>query len=164
MRRLLVLPGLALATVLLAASPGAAATNPDEVMSDPALEARARELSKELRCLVCQNQSIDDSDAELARDLRRVVREQLRAGKSDEEIIAFLTARYGDFVLLRPPVRPSTFGLWFGPFLILAVGGLGLLVWVRRRPRREATTGAERLSPGEQRRLNELLGERNGTE
>jgi cytochrome c-type biogenesis protein CcmH len=85
-----------------------AATNPDEILSDPVLEQRARELSKQLRCLVCQNQSIEDSDAELARDLRRSVREQLVAGKSDGEIIDYLTARYGDFVLLKPPDRPAT--------------------------------------------------------
>src|SRR5690606_38216184 len=84
------------------------ATSPDEILADPALEERARDLSRQLRCLVCQNQSIDDSDAELARDLRQIVRERLVAGDSDEEIIAFLTARYGDFVLLKPPVKPAT--------------------------------------------------------
>lgn len=140
-----------------------AATSPDEVLDDPALEARARELSKELRCLVCQNQSIDDSDAELAQDLRRIVREQLKAGKSDEEIITFLTERYGDFVLLRPPVKPATYGLWLGPFAVFAVGGLGLVFWIRHRPRRSSAQGE--LSADEQQRLDRLLndGRRTGS-
>ncbi|MDX1540671.1 MAG: cytochrome c-type biogenesis protein [Geminicoccaceae bacterium] len=139
----------------LLAGPAGAAPNPDEVLDDPALEARARDLGKELRCLVCQNQSIDDSDAELARDLRRIVREQLEAGKTDEEIITFLTERYGDFVLLRPPVKPSTWGLWLGPFAVLALGGVGVAVWLRRRPR--TATEVSELSSEEQRRLDRLL-------
>lgn len=148
---------LLVALMVLSAQAVPAATNPDEIMSDPALEARARALSKELRCLVCQNQSIDDSDAELARDLRRIVREELEAGKSDEEIIAFLTARYGDFVLLKPPVKPATYGLWIGPFVLLAIGGLGLAVYLRRRPREPLA--ANGLSPEERRRLDALLDE-----
>jgi cytochrome c-type biogenesis protein CcmH len=141
---------------VVVAEPALAATNPDEILNDPALEARARELAKELRCLVCQNQSIDDSDAELAQDLRRIVREQLVAGKTDEEIITFLTDRYGDFVLLRPPVKPATYGLWLGPFVVVAIGSLGVALWLRHRPRQEGA--AADLSADEQRRVERLLG------
>jgi cytochrome c-type biogenesis protein CcmH len=139
-------------------APALAATNPDEMLKDPALEHRARDLSKQLRCLVCQNQSIDDSDADLARDLRRVVREQLVAGRSDREIIDYLTARYGDFVLLKPPVEPATWGLWFGPALVLLIAAAGIVVYVRGRgsvpdARSPALSGEER------RRLEALLRE-----
>ncbi len=132
-----------------------AATNPDEMLKDPVLEGRARALSKQLRCLVCQNQSIDDSDADLARDLRRIVRERLVAGDSDQQIIGFLTARYGDFVLLRPPLEPATWGLWFGPglLLVIAAGGIGVYL-VRRRRGQGAPTP---LSAEERARLDELL-------
>lgn len=102
----------------------AAAVEPDEVMADPRLEARARNLSSELRCLVCQNQSIDDSNAPLARDLRLIVRERLKAGDSDERIMGYVVARYGTFVLLRPPVERSTLLLWATPILLLAFAGL----------------------------------------
>jgi cytochrome c-type biogenesis protein CcmH len=146
----------ALAMLLCLATAGAqAATSPDEVLADPALEQRARALGKELRCLVCQNQSIDDSDAELARDLRLLVRERLVAGDSDAQIIDFLTARYGDFVLLKPPVRPATWGLWFGPLGVLAVAGVGILIYLRRR--RTAAPAAAPLSAEEQARLETLL-------
>jgi len=148
----------ALAMLLCLASGAAqAATSPDEVLADPVLEQRARALGKELRCLVCQNQSIDDSDAELARDLRLLVRERLVAGDSDAEIIAFLTARYGDFVLLEPPVRPATWGLWFGPLLVLLVAGLGVAIYLRRRPAR--TPPAAPLSAEERARVDALLEE-----
>jgi cytochrome c-type biogenesis protein CcmH len=154
MRRLLMV--ILLGTCLLA--PGAqAATSPDEVLADPVLEERARALSRQLRCLVCQNQSIDDSDADLARDLRQLVRERLVAGDSDAEIIAFLTARYGDFVLLRPPVKPATWGLWFGPLAVLLVAGGGIVVFLRRRGSRE--TASAPLSPGERARLDALMRE-----
>jgi cytochrome c-type biogenesis protein CcmH len=133
-----------------------AATNPDEILADPVLERRARDLSKQLRCLVCQNQSIDDSDADLARDLRRVVREQLVAGKSDEEIIGYLTARYGDFVLLKPPVKPATWGLWFGPALVLLIAAAGVIVYVARRQKSE-TAPATPLSGEERKRIDALL-------
>jgi cytochrome c-type biogenesis protein CcmH len=156
MRRLL---GLAwLLACLAGAIPAAsvqAATSPDEILADAALEQRARGLSRQLRCLVCQNQSIDDSDAELARDLRRIVRERLVAGDSDAEIIAFLTARYGDFVLLRPPVKPATWGLWYGPVLVLAVAGLGIALYLRRR--RTSAAAPAPLSAAEQARLERLL-------
>ena len=154
MRRLLA----ALAMLLCLAATGAhAATSPDEVLADPALEQRARALGKQLRCLVCQNQSIDDSDADLARDLRLLVRERLVAGDSDAAIIEFLTARYGDFVLLRPPVRPATWGLWFGPLLLLVAAGAGIVIFLRRR--RAAVTAAAPLSTEEQARLDALLDE-----
>jgi cytochrome c-type biogenesis protein CcmH len=139
-------------------APAPAATNPDEILQDRALEQRARALSKQLRCLVCQNQSIDDSDADLARDLRRIVREQLVAGRSDGEIIDYLTARYGDFVLLKPPVEPATWGLWFGPALLLVIAAAGLVVYVRRRAAVPNVT-ADGLSGEERRRLDALLRE-----
>ena len=154
MKRLLI--AILLGACLLA--PGAqAATSPDEILADPVLEERARALSRQLRCLVCQNQSIDDSDAELARDLRQIVRERLVAGDSDAEIIAFLTARYGDFVLLKPPVKPATWGLWFGPLAVLLVAAGGIVVYLRRRPPRD--TASAPLSPEERARLDALMSE-----
>jgi cytochrome c-type biogenesis protein CcmH len=139
-------------------APAPAATNPDEILRDRALEQRARALSKQLRCLVCQNQSIDDSDADLARDLRRIVREQLVAGQSDQQIIDYLTARYGEFVLLKPPVEPATWGLWFGPGLVLAIAVAGLVVYVRRRAAGPDAPTAS-LDREERRRLDALLRE-----
>ncbi len=103
------------------------------MLADPKLEARARAISQELRCVVCQNQSIDDSDAPLARDLRVIVREQLSAGRSDAETMDYVVARYGNFVLLKPPVEPATWALWAGPFVLLAGGGAALALWLRRR-------------------------------
>jgi len=147
---------LLLACLVALGPPAMAATNPDEILQDPVLEQRARDLAKELRCLVCQNQSIDDSDADLARDLRRVVREQLVAGRSDAEIIDYLTARYGDFVLLKPPVKPATWGLWFGPALVLVIAAAGIFVYVRRRRRGEDAPPAP-LSAEERARLERLL-------
>lgn len=120
------------ALALLAASP-VAAVLPDEMLPDAVEEARAREISKELRCVVCQNQSIDDSDAPLAKDLRIVVREQISMGRSNEQVISYVSERYGDFVLLKPPVKPSTWLLWAGPFLLLGFGAVGLVLWRRSR-------------------------------
>src|SRR5919198_38504 len=114
------------------AVPSAIAVEPNEVLADPALEARARALSKELRCMVCQNQSIDDSEAPLARDLRILVREHLQAGESDRQVIDFLVARYGEFVLLRPRFSWHTAVLWLGPAAMLLVGGCVMLVLARR--------------------------------
>lgn len=148
MKRLLA----ALAFVLLA-SP-ALAVLPHEMLPDPAQEARARTLSREIRCQVCQNQSIDDSNAPLAADLRRLVRERIMAGDNDPAIYNFLVSRYGENVLMRPPVRPDTWPLWFGPFVILVLGGLGLLVFMRRRP---STVTPAPLAADEEKRLAELL-------
>lgn len=144
--------------------PARAATSPDEVMDDPALEARARHLSKELRCLVCQNQSIDDSDAGLARDLRQLVRERLLAGDTDDEIIAFVTARYGDFVLLRPPVKPSTWGLWYGPPVIFVIAAGAIFLYLRRRRDDVASVPVNELSDEEQAKLDRLLDRQSTTE
>jgi cytochrome c-type biogenesis protein CcmH len=151
-----------LACLLGAGASVPAATNPDEILADPALEQRARALGKELRCLVCQNQSIDDSDADLARDLRRIVRKRLVAGDSDAEIIGFLTARYGDFVLLKPPVKPATWGLWFGPALVLLCAGAGIALYLRRR--RRSGPPLPPLSAEERRRLDALLSDKAASE
>jgi cytochrome c-type biogenesis protein CcmH len=142
---------------LLVATPALAAVSPDEMLQDPALEARARDLAKELRCLVCQNQSIDDSDADLARDLRHLVREQLKTGATDREIKDYLVRRYGDFVLLEPPMKTETYLLWFGPFAILAVGGAVVAGFVRKR--RRGTTEPQELNPDERAEVNALLGD-----
>lgn len=141
--------------LLVLSGPASAATSPSEMLQDPALEARARTIGKELRCLVCQNQSIDDSDADLAKDLRHLVRERLIAGDSDQQVLAFVTQRYGDFVLLKPPVKPATWLLWFGPPVVLLIGGALLLFYFRGRSR-EIETAAE-LEPAERERLSRLL-------
>ena len=138
-------------------TPVVAATTPDELLDDPELERRARGLSKELRCLVCQNQSIDDSDADLARDLRALVRERLLQGDSDEEIIDFVTKRYGDFVLLRPPMKPSTWVLWYGPPVLMILAGIAVFAYLRRRRREPAAAPAEELSAEEQAKLDRLF-------
>ena len=144
-------PALAALLLALALAAAAGAVEPEEQLADPALEARAREIGQELRCLVCQNQSIDDSDADLARDLRRIVRERLTAGDTDDQVMAFVTARYGDYVLLRPPLRAGTLALWFGPVVLL---GAGIAAIMLRRRRRVA---AEPFSAEEDRRLARLL-------
>jgi cytochrome c-type biogenesis protein CcmH len=133
-----------LAVVLAFAGP-ASAVQPDEIHPDPRLEARARALSAELRCLVCQNQSIDDSDAPLARDLRLVVRDRLKAGDTDPEIRHYVVRRYGEFVLLRPTLGLHTLILWVGPLLIVVAGATGLALARRRRraPRADALTPDE---------------------
>jgi cytochrome c-type biogenesis protein CcmH len=146
-----------------AAPPRVLAVQPDEILSDPALEARARALSKELRCMVCQNQSIDDSDAPLARDLRLLVRERLQAGDSDRQVIDFLVTRYGEFVLLKPRFSLRTVLLWLGPAAFLVIGALALLLISRRyRTRASAELAAPpaRLTAGEEARLTEILGRR----
>ena len=147
---------VAIAIIVSSALVPAWAIRPSEILADPVLEARARALSKELRCLVCQNQSIDDSEADLAGDLRRVVRERLLAGDSDEQIIRFVAERYGDFALLRPPFKTSTYILWVGPGVILVVG-IGV-VWIFLRRRRAAPIAAAPLTAAEQRRLESLVG------
>jgi cytochrome c-type biogenesis protein CcmH len=146
---------LALLLCLCALGP-AGAVEPGEMLQDPALEARARRLSQELRCVVCQNQSIDDSNAPLAHDLRVIVRERLAAGDSDAQVLAFVEARYGEFVLLRPRFKPQTLLLWLAPLLLLAGAAIFLL---RARSRRgDAWQEAEPLTHAEQRRLDDLLG------
>lgn len=145
--------GFALA--LCGASPSFA-VQPDEMLSNPALESRARELSRELRCMVCQNQSIDDSDAPLARDLRLLVRERLTAGDSDTQVLDFLTARYGQFVLLKPHFGWDTALLWLAPVIVLAIGAWGFLTFRRRRS--DPIAAAEpRLTPAEEKRLAALI-------
>jgi cytochrome c-type biogenesis protein CcmH len=130
------------------------AVEPDEVLSDSALETRARALSKTLRCMVCQNQSIDDSNAPLARDLRLLLRERLKAGESDDEVREFLVSRYGEFVLLEPRLSARTVMLWALPALALALGGITFLLVSRRKNR----IGENPLSPEEKQRLARLLG------
>jgi cytochrome c-type biogenesis protein CcmH len=153
------LGGLLTALFLSLAAP-AFAVQPDEVLKDPAMEARAREISKELRCLVCQNQSIDDSNAPLARDLRVLVRERLVAGDDNGSVLGYITARYGDYVLLRPPFKASTYVLWIGPVVVLLLGGLGAALFLRGRNRAAAAGDTEApLTPEERARLDKLLRE-----
>ena len=132
----------------------AGAVNPKEMLADPVLEKRAREISKGLRCLVCQNQSIDDSDADLAKDLRIIVRQRLTAGDSDSAVVDFVVARYGDFVLLKPPFKGATLVLWLGP---AAIAGFGLMAMVLFYRRRRAAGKPPPLSAEEKRRLEALL-------
>jgi cytochrome c-type biogenesis protein CcmH len=131
-----------------------AAQTAQPLAEDPQLEKRLQALSQELRCLVCQNETLADSRAGLAEDLRREIREQMKAGKSDKEIIAFLTARYGDFVLYRPRVTPTTYLLWFGPFILL---GVGLVFLYKQLKQRRVQIKQEPITPQDRRRLEELL-------
>jgi cytochrome c-type biogenesis protein CcmH len=147
---------LALAIFLLQAAP-ASAVQPDEILPDAKLEERARNLSRELRCMVCQNQSIDDSDAPLARDLRLLVRERLQAGDSDRQVLDFLTARYGDFVLLNPPVNAKTFLLWILPAGLLVGGGLVLVLAMRRRRALDSGPPVSPLTAEEEQKIARLL-------
>ena len=155
MRHLIILLGL------LAFAQPVSAVNPSEMLADPVMETRAREISKGLRCVVCQNQSIDDSDATLARDLRVLVRDRLTAGDSDHEVIEYVVSRYGDFVLLKPPFKGATLVLWGGPvlFILLALlAGFGFFrrqrLVVSKRPRAASLSAVERT------RLNNLLGKK----
>ncbi len=147
------------ALAVMAGCSAAYAVQPDEIMSDPAQEARARDLSRELRCMVCQNQSIDDSDAPLARDLRLLVRERIAGGDSDAQVIDFLVARYGEFVLLKPPLERHTLLLWLLPPLALAGGGLAL--WLNWRRRLKSAGGEDqspfKLTAEEEARLQRLM-------
>ncbi|MGH6847745.1 MAG: cytochrome c-type biogenesis protein, partial [Methylocella sp.] len=127
-----------------------------EILTDPRLEARARALSAQLRCMVCQNESIDESPADLAHDLRVLVRERLQAGESDDQIRAFLVRRYGDFILLKPPFKPETFLLWGAPFLVLFAGGCIVLV---ARRRQTSLAPASNLSEAERAKLEAMLGD-----
>lgn len=150
-RRLAALAGMLMLVVTAAALPAlwprpSLAVEANEMLDDPVLEQRARDLSKRLRCLVCQNQSIDESDAELARDLRKIVRERLVAGDTDAEVIAYMVDRYGDWVLMKPPVKPKTYILWFGPAAILLIGGTGVALYLRRQ--RRAAAGGDNADAG----------------
>jgi len=146
---------LRLALLALVVAAPAFAVQPDEMLQDPAQEARARELSAQLRCLVCQNESIDDSDASLAKDIRLLIRERIGKGESNGEIRDFLVSRYGDFILLKPPFRLSTALLWFSAPLTFLLGGLGIWFASRRRPEPVAA-----LSKDEERRLKILTQDR----
>ena len=145
----------ALAAFLLASQ--ARAVMPDEQLADPKLEARARAIGGELRCVVCQNQTIDDSDAELARDLRIILRQRLAAGDSDRQAIDYVVERYGSFVLLRPPFDAQTLLLWLGPLLALGGGGAGVALYLRRRGR-AALAAPPALTASEQAELDRILG------
>jgi cytochrome c-type biogenesis protein CcmH len=150
----------AIALTLAALSP-AFAVQPDEMLADATLEQRARTLSRELRCMVCQNQSIDDSDAPLARDLRILVRERLKAGDSDRQVLDFLVDRYGQFVLLKPRLDWDTALLWLAPIGILLIGGCGLIAVMRRQQGHSQTAESHEppLTDAERGRLKELLGQ-----
>lgn len=149
-----------LAIVLTLLTPLVVAAQPhDERLSDPAQEQRARDISRELRCLVCQNQSIEDSNAPLARDLRRIVRERVAAGESDPVILDYLVARYGEWVLLRPRFNRQNLLLWLGPFLFLGAGAMIILLLYRRQRFSARRTAVQPLSPEERKRLSELQDE-----
>ena len=144
---------------LLALICPAQAVEPNERLADPVLEARARDISKGLRCLVCQNESIDDSAADLAHDIRVLLRERLKAGDTDAQAIQFIVARYGDFVLLKPPIEPATYLLWFGPPAVLLAAGIGIALTVRRR---RAVAKTPPLTAAEQEKFEKLLRETEG--
>jgi cytochrome c-type biogenesis protein CcmH len=145
-----------LALAVMAGSSAAYAVQPDEIMSDPAKESRARDLSRELRCMVCQNQSIDDSEAPLARDLRLLVRERLKAGDSDTQVVDFMVARYGEFVLLKPRMSWHTAILWGAPLTILVVGFLAIGFSVLRRSAQAPRLEVARLSEAERLKLSAI--------
>jgi cytochrome c-type biogenesis protein CcmH len=147
---------LALALLVAIAAP-AGAVDPREKLADPALEARARDISKGLRCVVCQNQSIDDSDATLARDLRLLVRERLTAGDSDNQVVDYVVSRYGDFVLLKPPFKAATLALWAGPAVIVLLALLGAFFYFRRQRAIASGGGVKELTDDERRRLDAIL-------
>ena len=143
------------AAMLLAALPFTAqAVEPDEILDDPALEARARDISKDLRCVVCQNQDIDSSNAGVARDLRLLVRERLVAGDTDAEVIEFVRARYGDYVLLMPPFKPETYALWLAPAFLVLFGAGAVIIVLRSSRKRQVLN---RLSDDDERLVAEIL-------
>lgn len=142
--------------VALVLSSAALAFEPDEVLSDPVQEARARDITRELRCLVCQNESIDASNAPLAKDLRVLVRERIKAGDTDSQVLDYVVARYGRFVLLRPPVEPQTYIVWFGPFALLIVAGASVFLYTRRRSLAAGIASEPALTDEERKRLSEL--------
>lgn len=156
MRALILALGVILAGIVASLAP-AWAVLPDEILDDPVLEARARDISRGLRCLVCQNENIDSSSADLARDLRILVRERLVAGDSNDDVRAYLVARYGDFVLFSPPLKPTTYLLWFGPALIVLLGAGGVAIYFARRRRNQVEPAP--LSVAERQQLERLLGD-----
>lgn len=145
---------LAVAMMLTALPFAAGAVEPDEILDDPALEARARDISKDLRCVVCQNQDIDGSNAGVARDLRLLVRERLVAGDTDAEVMEFVRARYGDYVLLKPPFKPETYALWLAPAFLVLFGAGAVIVVLRSSQKRQV---ADRLSEDDERVVAEML-------
>ena len=149
--------------VFVAFATVARAVTPEEVLPDPKLEVRARAISQVLRCVVCQNQSIDDSNAPLAHDLRALLRERLASGDTDEQALDFIVARYGNFVLLNPPMQLNTLALWLGPALFLLIAAIGFGEYVRRRSSGSTPQMPAHLTATEQKRIDELLGERNST-
>ena len=150
-------PAIAVALAILALAGPARAVQPDEQLADPKLEARAVRISSQLRCVVCQNETIDDSDAELAHDLRVILRERLSAGDTDAQAVNFIVSRYGHYVLLNPPFEPSTLVLWLGPLAVLAGGGVGVALFLRRRGRIAAAAPAA-LNAEEQAEYDRILG------
>jgi len=159
--RVLALRSVLLAGLLLLILPGppARAVEPQEKLATPALESRAEAIGRTLRCLVCQNESIEESGADLAHDLRVLLRQRLVAGDTDAQAIQYIVARYGRFVLLRPPVEPATWVLWYGPLALLLAAGLGTAIWLRSRPRPDAPAAAPPLTAAERQQLDDLLQE-----
>ena len=153
--RNILFPVLLTLTLCILLASGARAVQPDEVLQDPLLEARARAISEGLRCLVCQNQSIDDSEAPLAKDLRLLVRERLKQGDSDQQVVDFIVARYGEFVLLKPKFTPHTVLLWLATPAVFAAALL--LIWLAYRRRQSAAQTSPKLIVNEKRRLRRLL-------
>jgi len=153
--RNILFPVLLTLTLCILLASGARAVQPDEVLQNPLLEARARAISEGLRCLVCQNQSIDDSEAPLAKDLRLLVRERLKQGDSDQQVVDFIVARYGEFVLLKPKFTPHTVLLWLATPAVFAAALL--LIWLTYRRRQSAAQASPKLSVNEKRRLRRLL-------
>ncbi len=151
----LILGWLLLVIVALMTWWPAGAVEPNEILADPALEARARDISRGLRCVVCQNESIDESNADLAHDLRVLVRERLVAGDSDEQVVQYIVDRYGDFVLLRPPVKPETYLLWASPAILLLIAAVLIAIYLRRH--RRIGAAAPPLTAEEQARVDALL-------
>lgn len=154
-RSALLVGWLLLLSIVFFESWPAAAVEPNEMLADPALEARARDISRGLRCVVCQNESIDESSADLAHDLRVLVRERLVAGDSDEQVVQYIVDRYGDFVLLRPPVKPETYLLWGSPAIMLLVAGAIIVMYLRRHRSGGATS--QPLTAEERARVDALL-------
>ena len=140
------------------------AVEPDEILSDPALEQRAREVSKQLRCVVCQNQSIDDSNADLARDMRLLVRDRMIAGDSNQDVLDYMVNRYGDYVLLEPPLKASTALLWYGPFILIILGFLAVVFYYRKQSQGSLTPDSKalsELSSEEREKLKSVLSDNN---